>query len=304
MLFKKKPVNTAGRRSASAQPSKNKAVFSYYQNRDVEHDTNKSRQKLSLASAVLNRLQHLPTLVAGLLILVSILYALSLSDQPRVSVVNDQSGQEATFLRPPEEYQAATTKLLQQSVLNSNKLTLDTNGIEQQLQEQFSELTSVAVVLPIVSRTPVVYLQVAEPVILLENGLEKFVIDEKGRALINAGQAGDLGSLNLINVNDATQLSIQPGSQVLTGHDTKFMQIIRDQLTGKGLKVARMEMPAKANEIHVFIEGKPYFVKFTTSGDPYQEVGTYLALNQQLEGKKVVPKDYVDVRVEERAYYK
>ena len=304
MIFKKKPANLAGRRAAPAQTSKNKAVFSYYQNRDIEPDASKSRQKPSFVGALLNRLRHLPTLIAGLLIMVSVLYALSLSDQPRVSVVNERSDQAAAFLRPPQEYQAAAAKLLQESVLNSNKITLDTSGIEARLQEQFSELTSVAVVLPIVSRTPVIYLQIAEPILLLESGSSKFVIDEKGRALINSSQAGDLSALNLISVKDATQLAIQPGSQVLTAHDTKFIQTIRDQLAGKALKVARMELPARANEVHVFIEGKPYFVKFTTSGDPLQEVGTYLALSQQLEGKGVVPKEYIDVRVEERAYYK
>lgn len=304
MFSRKKSAAPTGRRQPNAQPSKNKAVFSYYQNRETDIDASKSREKPSFLASVKARLRHIPTLIAGVLILASVLWALSLSAQPRVSVVNEQDDARKAILRPPEDYQATAAQLLQQSVVTRNKLTLDTGDIERSLQEQFSEITNVAVVLPIISRTPVVYVQIAEPILLLESGANKFVIDEKGRALINANQVGDLADLNLIPVKDAAQLAIQPGSQVLTGHDVQFMRTIRDQLALKGLKVARMELPARASEVYVFIEGKPYYVKFTTTGDALQEVGTYLALNQHLEGKKVVPKEYVDVRVAERAYYK
>jgi hypothetical protein len=305
MFNKKKSATPEGRRTKAPGASKNEAVFSYYQNRDTEFDASKSREKPSFFGAVKARLRHTPTIIAGVVILASVLFALSLSDKPRISVVNEQNVASEAFLRPQSEYQAAAQKLLQQSVLTRNKLTLDTGAIEQALQEQFSELTNVAVVLPLVSRTPVVYVQVAEPVLLLESGPNKFVIDEKGRALIDAAQAGDLAPLGLIPVKDAAQLAIQPGSQVLTGNDVRFMQTVRDQLAAKGMKVSRMELPARAGEVNVYIEGKPYYVKFTTTGDALQQVGTYLTLDQHLTtGKKPAPKEYVDVRVPERAYYK
>lgn len=304
MLRKNKTDETEGRNRPKAQPSKNKAVFSYYQNRETEFDASKSRQRLGFFASVKARLRHVPTLIAGLLIVASILWAMSLSTEPLVSVVNEQNTARAAFLRPAEDYQAVAQKLMQQSVLTRNKLVLDTGEIERRLQEQFSEITSVAVVLPIISRTPVVYIQVAEPVLLLENGGQKFIIDEKGRALINAAVAGDVGALKLLPVKDSAQLAIQPGSQVLTGHDVRFMQEVRDQLASKGLKVTHVDLPAQASALNVFIEGKPYYIKFTTTSDARQAAGTYLALNQYLEGKKVTPKEYVDVRVNERAYYK
>ena len=305
MFSRKKSADTQStRRQTAVQPSKNKAVFSYYQNRDTDIDASKSRQRPSFITGVKARVRHIPTLIAGLLILASVLWAMSLSPKPRVTVVNEQNAASKAILRPPSEYQAAATKLLQQSVLTRNKLTLDTSDIERSLQEQFSEITSVAVVLPIISRTPVVYVQIAEPILALESGQNTFVIDEKGRALINAAEVGDLASLNLIPVKDAAQLAIQPGSQVLTGHDVQFMRTIRDQLSEKGLKVARMELPARASEIYVYLEGKPYYIKFTTTDDPLQQVGTFFALDKQLAGKKVAPAEYVDVRVAERAYYK
>lgn len=304
MKFRKKAAAPAGRGKPAQQPNKNQAVFSYYQNRETETDATRSRGREPLKTRLKQRLQHLPTLLAVALIAISVLFALSLSDKPSVKVVNDQQKVTAAFLRPVTEYQAAASKLLHQSVLTRNKLTLDTADIEHDLQEQFPEITNVAVVLPMISRTPVVYVQVAEPVLRLESGNQAFVIDEKGRALMNVNQAGDLSSLQLITVRDAAQLAIQPGSQVLTGAEVQFMRTVRDQLAAKGIKVSRMELPAQAGELHVFIEGKPYYIRFTTTGDPLIQTGTYLALNDYLAGKKITPGQYVDVRVEERAYYK
>lgn len=304
MRLRKKSDTSQGRRSAAPQPSRNKAVFSYYQNRDSEVEAGKSRQRIPIGTRVKQRLKHIPTIIACILIGVSLLYALSLSAEPRASVVNEQNVSSKALLRPVGEYQAATQRLLQQSFLTRNKLTLDTAAIEIALQEQFPEITNVAVVLPLISRTPVVYVQVAEPVLLLQSGSQSYIIDEKGRALVPADQAGDLSQLKLISVADSAQLSIQPGSQVLTADQVAFMQTIRDQLSDKGLTVSRMELPPQAGEVRVFIDGKPYFIKFTTTGDALQQVGTYLALNKHLDSKKITPKEYVDVRVEERAYYK
>lgn len=304
MFSRKKSQATPGRGKPASQPSKNKAVFSYYQNRETEVDATRSRQKLSLGSKLVQRLRHLPSLIAAGLIMVSVLFALSLTDRPRVTVVNEQNAATKAFLRPAAEYQAFASTLMHQSPLTRNKLTLNTQDIEQDMQAQFPEITNAAVVLPIISRTPVVYVQVAEPVLLLESGPASFVIDEKGRALINASAAGDLKSLNLIAVKDAAQLAIQPGSQVLTGAEVDFIRTIRDQLSQKGHKITRMELPPQAGQVLVFLEGKPYYIKFTTTGDSLQQVGTFLALQNHLEGKKITPKEYVDVRVDERAYYK
>ncbi len=304
MFKKSKQTESKGRRAAGKQPSKNQAVFSYYQNRDTEFDARQSRDRPSVWTRVKSRLQHLPTLIAGLMIIASAAWALSLSSTPKITVVNEQNVASSAILRPLQEYQKAAQKLFNNSPLNKVKLTLDTKAIEEQLEEQFLEITNVAVVLPIMSRTPIVYVQVAEPVLVLENGGQQFVIDEKGRAVIAADQVSDLSSLGLIQVKDAATLALKPGGQVLTGHDVGFMRTVRDQLAAKGLSVARIELPARAGEANVYIAGKPYYVKFTTTADALQQVGTYLAANQYLEGKKTVPAEYIDVRVEERVYYK
>lgn len=302
-MFKKKKAVPEGRRAPAAS-EKNKAVFSYYQNRDAEFDASRSRDKPSFGARLWSRLRHAPSLIAVLAIVASLLWMLSLSASPQVKVVNEQNAARQEILRPVSDYQVAAERLMQQSVLTRNKLTLNTRDIELSLQEEFSEITNVAVVLPIVSRTPVVYVQIAEPVVLLESGSGRFVVDEQGRVLINASQVEDVAALDLITVKDAAGLAIQPGSQVLTGHDVRFMKTVREQLSASGIAVERMELPAKASELHVFIKGQKYYVKFTTSGDALEEVGTYLALRDKLAGEQKTTAEYVDVRVAERAYYK
>jgi len=54
----------------------------------------------------------------------------------------------------------------------------------------------------------------------------------------------------------------------------------------------------------VKVKGVPYNVKFNLMGDARAEAGTYLAVKQRLEAGHVTPGSYIDVRVDERAYYK
>jgi hypothetical protein len=52
------------------------------------------------------------------------------------------------------------------------------------------------------------------------------------------------------------------------------------------------------------INGAGYFVKFNLHGDAREEAGSYLAVKDYLASNQKTPGEYVDVRVENRAYYK
>ena len=65
-----------------------------------------------------------------------------------------------------------------------------------------------------------------------------------------------------------------------------------------------MTLPPAASELDVKIAGKPYFVKFNLQADDARrQAGTFLATQAQLQRKGITPAQYIDVRVEGRAYY-
>lgn len=288
------------RRSVAGQGRS--ANFSYYQNRD-DTDRNKRGAKTLERKRSVN-LHHLPSILAVIVIVVCLMYAMTLTDNPKVIIVNQQDEAVQSFLRPQEVYQEAGSSVLKNSLLNKTKITLNTDSVAQKLQEQFPEATDIAVAIPLVGRRPVIYMRVAEPVILLNTPSGSYVVDEKGRAIVSIADAPNAQNLTLLSVNDQTGLDIQTGQQALPKNDISFISEVKKQLESANLKVADVTLPPLANELHVRIDGVPYYVKFNLVGYSREQVGTYLAVKQRLEQDKTTPAEYIDVRVSERAYYK
>lgn len=304
-MFKYSKKITSGVRSrANTAHNKNKAVFQYYQNRDTETNPTNIHKRPKFIETIKIRLRHAPSVIAGLLIIASFMYTLSLDDSVKVRVVNADTAVKVPAIRTESEYRRVAKDYLVESIFNQNKVTVNTEALEQKLSNHFSEITNVAVVLPLLGRTPIVYVQIAEPILLLENGSSSYIVDEKGRAIIDAKDKSLAQNLNLLPVKDAARLSVRQGSQVLPIKDIQFIRMVQQQFRMKNLTLERAELPARAGEINLYVKNKPYYVKFSTYGNALQQVGTYIATDKLLLSTKQVPKEYIDVRVEERAYYK
>lgn len=289
-----------GRQRRTAVEPGRRATFSYYQNRVIPEDedakSNGTRGKRQ------NRLHYIPTALAILAILASIGYMLSVSPRARIIVVNEQDRTTRSFLRPESTYEQYANEWLTGSPFDFTKLTLNTEKMASDIQNKFPELTHVSVNLPIVGRRPLVYVQVTQPsyTYIAKSG-EGYILDEQGRAMMNAG---DSLAPTLTRVKDDTQQEISLGSQVMPASQIDFMQTVQKQLAAKGIKVSSFELPARANELTLHLDKIAYTVKFSFANDARQQSGAFIAVKKDLDKKRVIPKQYVDVRVADRVYYK
>src|SRR5690606_27795741 len=99
-------------------------------------------------------------------------------------------------------------------------------------------------------------------------------------------------------------LQIEEGMPVLTKEDIDFINVIFAQLVADDQSVASATLPPIANELHIRLSGQKYFVKFNMEGDARYQVGAFLAVKQKLQADGRKPADYIDVRVEEKVYYR
>jgi hypothetical protein len=90
----------------------------------------------------------------------------------------------------------------------------------------------------------------------------------------------------------------------LSPDEVQFITGVLAQLQAKQLAITAVTLPPIAHELHVRIQGQPYYVKFNIQSDARIAAGTFLATKSYLEQGRITPAEYVDVRVEERAYYK
>lgn len=239
----------------------------------------------------------------ALLLVILAINSLVLSREPKVMSMADS--QQQVFLRSPDIYQQAARASLARSLANTNKLTIDTTGIAQDLLRQFPELEHVSVVLPIIGRQPVVYIQPAHPAVLLKAGDGGiFMLDTTGRALINTREVPKVEKLGLPLVEDQSGLPVRLGRTALPSSNTLFITEVVGQLKAKKVDITGLTLPQGTSQLDARIAGLPYIVKFNLRGDARAEAGAYLATKQYLERDHKTPGSYIDVRVDNRVYYK
>jgi len=244
-----------------------------------------------------------PAVVGSVILGLFAVFNLLLSSHPKVVPLTATPG--AIFLRNSQAYAAAADEALASSVLNRTKVTINTEHLTQALQSKFPELAHVTVSVPFIGSQPTVYIQPATPALLLSTtDGQLLVVDRSGRALLAAAQVPHIDKLGLPVVADRSGLSVQAGGFVLPSTSVSFITEVARQLKAKGLSITALDLPAGTSELDLKVSGVSYLVKYNLRGNARVEVGAFLAVKQQLEREHKTPGSYIDVRVEDRAYYR
>jgi len=306
--FKKQKPPT--RRSPLSDNTGRSAAFSYYSrssassapaaytDRKPGRDDAKPR-RFTLAYAA-QRFGAVVALIALILLLVS---SIQVTMMPKVQILNQA---DTVSLHSVEDYQAALEQIMKRSWTNTNKITINTREIGRQLQAEHPEVADISIELPLIGQRPIVYLQLTEPQLLLTNASgQAFVIDEDGRALVDASQVSEAIVGKLPTVIDESSLQITPGSIALSAADVRFITSVLYQLDKADVAVGKLVLPQGSRQLTVHLYKQDYYGKFNLqAGHPNQQVGTFLAVRDRLKGEGKQPKQYIDVRLLGRAYYK
>lgn len=293
--------------------SVSRPVFSYHAN-SARTDRTGGRSKVGAAwqaseNSPAVRLKtnawprRLPVILVVTVLAVLVGSNLLLSNDPEIIPLTDTDNRQV-FLRSTEVYHEAARSIMAGSLVNTNKLTIDSSNITKTMQKEFPELEHVSVALPVVGRRAAIYIQPAKPALLLkmsDGGV--YVVDMAGRALINASQASKAQKLKLMLVEDQSGLQTELGRTILPSDVVAFITEVVGQLKAKKINTTSIVLPRATNELDIRLEGSPYVVKFNLRGDAREEVGAYLAVRKHLQDRGEVPASHIDVRVDNKAYY-
>lgn len=299
MLPKRKSKEIQPRRVT--QPVQRTSVFSYHSNRSAPETARARYEVPADRRRGLERLKHTPTLIAGIVIVGTLLYASLLGNQPRVQVLASSSGQ--PLQRSDEIYADFVSKQLGGSVLNKSKLTFNAQPLVESLQKEFPEVDSAIVTLPLIGHRPIVRIAVASPSFVLATSQGAYYVSDKGMPLVKVSDIANKPE-NIPTVTDETNLPIEAGKQVLPSDTVMFIAQLLAHLSSTKIAYESITLPLEANEVRVKPQGASYYIRLNALQDARTQVGTYLAVKNQLKESREQPKEYIDVRVEERAYYK
>lgn len=305
-LFKKAQPLTRQRR-VSDDLSRTAPNISYYSRR-ADEDLNTGRQiqrKETLKALSFRRMLWFHRAIIIIIVIVAsggLIVSLRLSSNVQVSLdSNDTSG---LFAEYHNQYQAVARTMFRASVWNHNKITVNTDQIAQKLMSEFPELTDVSITIPILGYQPTVYVNISQPALVLNDTRGSYVLDESGKVLVNNDSASSFETLNLPKVSDQSGLVLQRNRQALPSSYVSFIQTVVAQLTARQDTVSTLTLPLATSELDVRLIGQPYVIRFNLeNNDPRQQAGTFLAVQANLKNQNISPSQYVDVRVDGRAYY-
>ncbi len=272
-------------------------AYSYYaaDTTKTEGQGRREGPSVSKAGRWKQRLRSIPTIIAALTILAAIVYSTTLTTTPRVHFAGPASPYRSTG-----DYQAIMGKYSSQSLLNRSKLTVDAGKLEAYALATFPEIDAARIVLPIMGRRPALTLHIRTPALLLTTKTSALVLDSSGKAVSDTKQLASSAVAGLLTVQDESGLEVHAGDQAVTSETVSFIDNARRQLSDKSLTVDRLVLPTIANEVDIYIKGLPYRIKADVSGDARLQIGAFLATRES----GVNPSEYMDVRVEEKVFYK
>jgi hypothetical protein len=296
-MFGKKQKQTPGRAVSGRQQA---PVFSYYSNRSrPDMATGRGENALPVRRTAPKR-AFKPYLLSGTLILL-LLFNLGLSTSPKVVSTKPI---DKTLLRSLSVYETGGQDILEHSIFNRTKITFNSRKFSSEFAKSYPEAGQVAVRVPLVGSRPTVELTPAAPAFIMTAVNGAYVIDDRGIAVLPLKGVRSSIQQSLPTLQDDVGLSIELGKAVLPKDNIIFITYLLNQLQAKNYKVQAMSLPAVANELDIRLEGKNFTVKTNLSADPAQQAGAILATLKKFDTDNTTPKEYLDVRVEERAYFK
>lgn len=304
-LFNKPTQSEEPRQARSAQKPEPNKVFSYHAARNLSEYGERNRLRPEMAVDVRSRKKNvfaarIPFVLAVLVLLGCVGYNLLLSTEPRIIMAG--SDESAVLLRDQEAYETVATKVLEASPLNRSKVTFQTGDVSRELNDAFPELSRIDVSLPLLGQRPLVYIEPAEPVLVLvaQDGTS-YALDLQGRIIsTDVRRVPD----SVPYVNDQAGLELRLGSQALPSNSVAYILEILHQLKARNIATESIALPAGVHELQLWPNGADYYVRLSLREDARQQVGTYIALREYLQDNDIKPSRYVDVRVGERVYYR
>ncbi len=235
-----------------------------------------------------------------LAVLGGIVYGLLLQPSPSI-VLN------STAYHPAETYRDATAANLK-SLKNRNKLTFDEHSLLISLKQKFPEINNITVDLPLFGQVPTIHIVIAQPSLMLKsatgstNATEHFIVDSKGTVV--GSQSTFPAVKNLPLINDETGFGTQIGRSALSITDVNFILSVIAQAKKANIPIASLTLPKLAQELDLRTTDRGYFVKFYLAGDALFQSGQFLAARKHFDQTKKQPRQYLDVRVSGKVYFK
>lgn len=305
-MFKNKKKTQTRQRSALTNSSfrrnlsvSSPAIKRAHQQREVE--SRRQQDLLRLSKKHTKRLKAVLILASLMLILLA--FRLTLRS-------TNVTGAQALSKQDSAKYQTYLNEYLANNTLANQSWSLDIPKLEGKIIEEFPELESAEIShnAPLGSslkaklsfRTPVyVWRDVSKQ--------ERF-IDKNG--VLFAENKMPVKTSGLVAIQDQSGLVAEAGDTTVSKQTLQFLGALPGELKllyprSKGSQpLKEVAVPLSTREVRVKPQGVGYFIKFNTNREVSKQAGELKVLLAHLKKRGITPKQYIDIRIATRAFYK
>ncbi|HUC20505.1 MAG TPA: FtsQ-type POTRA domain-containing protein [Candidatus Polarisedimenticolaceae bacterium] len=187
---------------------------------------------------------------------------------------------------------------LQRQWLGRSLLLVNTSGLGDYLLEREPAIKSVRVSRKL-PRTLVVTIIERQPSLNWKTAGNSYLLDANGTII--GPTAGEYAKLPTIT--DSNNLPVGAGDRVVPTAFVGFCRELVGLLPGVGYQVSGMSVPASTSEVYVQTTNN-ITLKFDTTRPAGEEVADLKQVQLELKRAKKQPTQYIDLRIQHKAYYK
>lgn len=215
---------------------------------------------------------------------------------PRVTVIGSTSSQ------PTTEYVASIQQYLNSHPFERSRLTLDTTRLTTYLQDNdHSEIANVSPELKFGGLGVATFeLTPRKPVVSWQTGTKTMYVDDNGNAFTR-----NFYDTPVIEVVDETGIQTSDNQVLVSNRFLAFIGKAVGRLSEQGYTVTKIILPANTTrQILVSLEGVGYPVKLSVDRPAGEQAQDAARAVRYLLKQRIAPREYIDVRISGRAYYK
>jgi len=215
----------------------------------------------------------------------------------------------------PDAKKASYEAFIQKTMLENAVLRqiwlVDNQALAGEVRKEFGEIREISVGQTALLRSDLTAtLEFREPVCVWRDASkETRFLDAEG-VLFDVNYT-EINSKELPVIEDESGLVFDAGATVISKNTKEFIGSLPEAMNSgllEGIKQAgsfkKISIPNTIRELHVYPKNASYYIKFDTSRGVGGQVEELRTLLSYLKKKNIAPKQYVDVRLEGKAFYK
>ncbi len=197
-----------------------------------------------------------------------------------------------------EKLQAESEQFLLSRLFGKNWLFLSTETLKNNLQKTFSGQEAIIVTKSFPNKLTI-KTDEQKTAIVWKTGSQRYVISVNGRAM---SEIQPHSSLDMPTVVDTNNIPIAVGSRVASREFIEFVTKINTYIKDSNLGPEQISIAETTGEIAVKTNAG-YFIRFNTAAEPDSQIRALKATLELLGSQNKKPTQYIDMRIEGKAFY-